>query len=207
MTVPERFIIALLPDDVTTRRARRVNALCRALGESEHDLTRALPHLSVLHIMLDPHRLDEVERVVRSVVSSPLSVGDIEGYLDPSLTEVAGGYVVWEATGTPSLSDFCSRIVKAVAPLRAADVKISWPMNTRQQAMHARYGFPNVVEACRPHITIAVGAPNVLPEALCPWPGRKADFRWEPSQLVIGRAAQHYGALMGIDRVLVEFSK
>lgn len=113
----------------------------------------AIPHLSLYHLVLLPHKLEAAYALVEEIASGFRADG-VGGTL--SSIRRFGQAVFWLTARTPEIDRLHHRVVDALSAMRDGDVPIAWEMDADQREMRAAYGFPLVKRCFNPHVTLCV---------------------------------------------------
>jgi len=157
-----RLIVAIEFDgNLTTHAIQRSASLSK---DGENAIVLGLdvrPHLSLYHLMVrENSEVEILQNHLRKLVE-PLRQFDV---MFTQVKQATPGWIFWNAEdGNEMLQKTHELIVANLASCRDADVKIDWPMNETQQAMHQKWGYPNVMDGFHAHITLAKLPPEQVP--------------------------------------------
>lgn len=151
-----QYAVVLLFDSETDRKAVALSETHLPMAKDKSfrlDVVRAIPHLSHLHVMLDDEGAerakDELDRIAAMSGLPPAGVFE-------ELRVTYDTWLFWTTPLTPELKAQHEAVVAAVAPLRRGKVPVNWKMSELKARMHEEHGFPNVLEAFDPHVTIQI---------------------------------------------------
>ncbi|NLI79451.1 MAG: DUF1045 domain-containing protein [Candidatus Riflebacteria bacterium] len=156
-------------DGTTIERVRRLNRRVVDLAGGGIDFSTGalIPHLTLFMGLFPPSREARVRRAVDDLAGrfAPLDLafGGMEVARD--------GYVFLRVAPTEALRGWHARVVAALDPLREGLVRQKFrdrrtDYSPDEQARIDRYGFPWVLEAWRPHVTIGFVDPARQPDVL-----------------------------------------
>ncbi len=166
----------LLLDSTTLDRVRGLNRRIVDLAPGGIDFAQGrVPHLTLFMGLFPASREDAVRQAVE----------DLAGRFTPFALAFVGveasrdGYLFLQAVSTEALCGWHARVVEALDPLRDGLVRQKFrdrraDYSPDEQARIDRYGFPWVLEAWRPHVTIGFVDPDRPEVGSAPLPPRMA---------------------------------
>lgn len=141
----------------------------------------ALPHISHLHITLDPAGVQKViAEIDRIAAETDAPTGTFT-----RIVTVNDGWLFWESALTSELRAHHEAVVHACAPHRKGETKVTWKRNLAQQQMSAQYGYPSVLECFSPHVTL-----QVLEQRHAKQAPREHSYPWMATRLALVRTGR-----------------
>lgn len=184
--------VVILFDEATETRAIRLSREFQRFAADPHfslGRRRFLPHLSLFHLRVRRDRELELAGRIEKVASLGRWVTGMLGPVRASHT-----LLFWETERTVELDQLHRHAVETLAPLRSENIVVSSPLTKKETALAEQYGYPFVLEAYHPHITL-----QALREEHAGYDGGSRAHKWRARSLALAELGRH-GCVVAVRR-------